>query len=217
MEDEALTLVWRRNTDSEKEWAVYLIEYSGEDLPRFYVGFVRTIRLIEEGYHGSLTSQRWAELWHSTWQSNPELFKRTVLITTDEMSEASDIETRILDRYDARHNDLFANMTNGFGGWALMKHTEKTKAKMSQTLKGNTFRRGKKTSEEGRRRQSESLRGLPKPDKFKRSLSEAWTKRKADWAKLKIDDPDFYELLRSSGYTTHKCIPSKEEFTRPFE
>lgn len=63
-------------------YCVYLTEYFGNKLPRFYVGS-SSVEKVFNGYRGSVSSKQFKAIWLSELKEHPELF-RTKIISTHE-------------------------------------------------------------------------------------------------------------------------------------
>ena len=61
-----------------KEYCTYLTVYSGSMLPPFYIGYT-TVSNIKNGYHGSILSKRYKEIYREELENHPELFKTIIL------------------------------------------------------------------------------------------------------------------------------------------
>ncbi|AKE44688.1 HNH endonuclease [Sinorhizobium phage phiM9] len=125
--------------DASKEWCVYVIIYLGDKMPPFYAGFTRVSNMID-GYHGSVSSEEWEEIWRSEINQHPQLFRRKIIRTFSTKKEASDFEIEFLTHFDARRSHLFVNKTNGAknfcGNIEGNKHSEETKIKISEGNRG---------------------------------------------------------------------------------
>ncbi|QIG69679.1 putative homing endonuclease protein [Rhizobium phage RHph_I46] len=153
-------LFWSKRADKLKSACIYVVTYSGDDMPPFYIGSVYTRRLIEENYHGSVTSGYWAERWHKSVKEHPERFRRKVLFTFDTREEADDFEREFLQHLDAKRLSLCVNRNNNdsnFSGWNKGIPTpEDVKAKMrgprGKFPNMSESRRGEKNHLHGKKR-----------------------------------------------------------------
>ncbi|QIG73799.1 HNH endonuclease [Rhizobium phage RHph_N34] len=144
-------LFWSKRADKLKLACVYVITYSGDDMPPFYVGSKYTSALVEENYHGSVASSEWAEKWHRTVKEHPERFRRKILHTFDTRKEADDFERKFLVHFDAKRHPLFVNLTNNHGNFCWPKG--KKRGPMTEEQK--ISRSGWKHSEEWKKSHSE--------------------------------------------------------------
>jgi hypothetical protein len=125
-------------------YCVYQITYTGNNFPpkvgsmitpTIYIGKTK-ISKWDKGYCGSVSSQKYKELWKLETKSNFNLFKREILFTNLSNKEATELETLILHHYDAAKNPNFFNMCNG--NLKFYKEgplSEETKQKISETNK----------------------------------------------------------------------------------
>ncbi|QGZ14163.1 HNH endonuclease [Rhizobium phage RL2RES] len=182
---------WSKRADRSKEFCVYVITYSGDDMPSFYVGHTRVSKMIDMNYHGSVTSRDWSELWHKTVEEDPGKFRRKVLETFETREEAEDREYEILRHFDVASSSLFVNMhrggRNGFTGcWKGKKRDvsnraktrpEEVKRRISETkrLKKDTGYEFAKQTSEAKEKIRNKLKGVPKSEETKAKIRE--TKR----------------------------------------
>jgi hypothetical protein len=119
-----------------KSFCVYLSEYSGDLMPRLYIGSTST-RSIDLGYRGSVSSSEYKQIWKSEIKNNPNIFKTTILSYHETRKEAFDEETRLHYEFDVVNNPAYINKAyaNGKMSMSGRKHTLETKAKMSCTKK----------------------------------------------------------------------------------
>lgn len=100
-------------------FCTYLTIYYGSLLPRRYVGST-SISNIHTGYHGSVLSEEWKEIWNQELISNPHLFKTRILTLHDTREKALEKEKEIQIKYDVVKNPNYINKSlanpNGFFG-----------------------------------------------------------------------------------------------------
>ena len=134
-------------------YVVYFTTYSGALLPPFYIGSTSMAR-ITKGYHGSVTSAKYATLWKSEIKHHPELFQTRIVSEHETRSEALLEEQRLHLELDVVNHPLFINQAiaglhprnSGKGRKMSDKtkdalqasrlgshHTEETKAKMRKS------------------------------------------------------------------------------------
>lgn len=101
------------------KYVVYLISYSGDDLPPYYIGSTSQ-KNIDNGYLGSVRSKAYKELWKYHSRNNRDRFKVSILTRTDNRKRATEIELLWQKKLSVVSSDLFANMAyaapNGFFG-----------------------------------------------------------------------------------------------------
>jgi hypothetical protein len=72
-------------------YCVYVTAYSGEKLPKYYVGST-SVDKIKNGYRGSVSSKEWGFIWNMELKQNPQLFSTLIISTHDTRSEALEAE-----------------------------------------------------------------------------------------------------------------------------
>lgn len=100
----------------------------------------------EDGYICS------SKLMLEEYKKRPEDFSRQI-VACGSLSDIRKLESRILQSFNARSDNLFYNMHNNNGAYILTCHTEKTKQKMRQSKLGKT------RSEKSIKKQSLSILG----------------------------------------------------------
>lgn len=63
----------------EPKYCIYLTEYSGNNLPMFYIGSSTVDRVLKKNYRGSVSSKEYKKIWESELKNHPELFKTSIL------------------------------------------------------------------------------------------------------------------------------------------
>jgi hypothetical protein len=79
-------------------------------LPPFYIGSTK-IEKINKGYHGSVSSAEWSDVWRSELRNHPELFKTFIIPAQYRSSVAEIVELERLWQveFDVVQNPLFVN------------------------------------------------------------------------------------------------------------
>lgn len=80
-------------------YCVYLIAYNGNKLPKYYVGS-SSIKKIQNGYKGSVSSKEWKLLWKFEIKEHPELFNVSIISEHKTRIEALNAELQ----YQLKHN-----------------------------------------------------------------------------------------------------------------
>lgn len=100
-------------------FCTYLTIYYGKLLPKRYIGST-SLEKIQKGYHGSVTSEEYKDIWEQELRDNPKLFKTKVLTLHDNREEATQKELEIQKKYDVVLNENYVNKSfaqpNGFFG-----------------------------------------------------------------------------------------------------
>lgn len=92
------------------EFATYIVIYSGNLLPRYYIGSTSVAR-IAKGYKGSVESRKWGAIWKSEVKNNPHLFEVVILKKFDKRVEATEYELLLHVQFDVVKSDIFANQS----------------------------------------------------------------------------------------------------------
>jgi hypothetical protein len=169
-------------------YCVYLTIYRGTKLPPFYIGS-SSVEKVQNGYHGSVCSKQFKDIWKSELRFNPNLFETKIISTHSDRKEATLKERTFQKKVNAVRNPLYINQSfaaydsftdrdqsgknnpmygtsrkgeaNPFYG---QTHTEETLAKM----------RGRKCSEANKKLYSKLKKGIPDSEetKLKKSIAK---------------------------------------------
>jgi hypothetical protein len=93
-------------------YCVYLTIYSGNLLPPFYIGFSK-LENIAKGYHGSVVSKRYRDIWEKELIKHPEHFKSIILTTHPTRRAANERESSFQKSLNAARNPLYTNRAHG--------------------------------------------------------------------------------------------------------
>ncbi len=154
---------------SNNIYCTYLTTYSGDKLPPLYIGST-SLEKIEEGYHGSVSSKKYKELWNKELKENPQLFETQILTTHSTRNEAFEEEIRLQELHDVVNSDLYINMAIACGKTIFVDYDDlEWRKKISEAT------RGKKKSEEHKKKLSESLKDRKLSEETKKKMSESQT------------------------------------------
>ncbi len=163
---------------SDNKYAVYLTIYKGNKLPPFYIGYARYDRL-KCGYHGSVSSKQYKQIWKNELFYNPNLFVTKIIRYFDNPKCAALYEETIQRKFNVHKNPMYINMSisgKAYNTYGPM--LKETKNKISMSNKGRKF------SNEHKRKLSESHKGqkawnkgIPATDRVKNALLKASTGR----------------------------------------
>lgn len=144
------------------KYCTYITTYSGNLLPPFYIGFVKTEKILK-GYRGSVSSIKYKQIWIEELNNNPHLFKTTILKYFDNHNGAAAHEEMLLRHFCAHKNPMYINMS--IGNKLVRrdtKHTDETKRKLSDAHKGKPSpRKGKKSTLESIQKMKDSKKKNP--------------------------------------------------------
>lgn len=161
-------------------FCTYLTIYLGDKMPSNYVGS-SSVKRVENGYHGTVLSKKWKEIWNQELRENPHLFKTIILTLHDEREEATQEELRFQKENNVVKSDEWINEAyaspNGFFGMDL-----------SGELNPNYGERGtkhfKSIWEEKREQIVENMineRNSPKgKSRMIKAITKKWEERRSD-------------------------------------
>lgn len=91
-------------------YCIYLTIYLGDKLPPFYIGST-SIDKINKGYHGSVTSAKFRNIWKSELKNNRHLFKTFIIPTepVESIIHKLELEAKWQLAFDVVASDLFIN------------------------------------------------------------------------------------------------------------
>ena len=130
------------------QYCTYLTTYSGKKLPPFYIGSSSVDR-IKEGYHGSVHSKKYKQIWKNELKQNPHFFKTKIISLHGTRKEAIIKEEKFHRLLNVVKSTMYINMAiaapNGFHGRDVTgnlnpmygkKHSEISKSFMNADKKG---------------------------------------------------------------------------------
>lgn len=125
-------------------YCVYLTSYFGNKLPQFYIGS-STIKRINSGYHGSISSKKYKEIYKQELKENPHFFKTKIISKYKTRKEAIEKEKYFqimlnVVKSPMYFNESFATINGMFGRDVKGKlhplfgktHSKTTKEKISK-------------------------------------------------------------------------------------
>jgi hypothetical protein len=72
-------------------YCVYITTYTGDKLPKFYVGST-SIEKIKKGYNGSVASKQWGNIWNREIKEMPHLFDTQIISEHETRKDALEAE-----------------------------------------------------------------------------------------------------------------------------
>lgn len=100
------------------EFCVYITTYSGDKLPRYYVGSTN-VKRIQQGYRGSVSSKKWKNLWKKELDLNPEYFTIEIISLHQTRKEALAAELEYQKQHNVVLSELYINESLAqVGGYA---------------------------------------------------------------------------------------------------
>lgn len=157
-------------------YCTYLTVYSGNKLPPFYIGY-SSVKKVKNGYHGSVVSKAYKEIWKSEIKENPHLFKTIILTTHETRIEASNRETVFQTHLRVHRNPLYINRHIGATRFFNTGYTfsEAHRKKISESQKG--IKKPSLLLKESTRKNAlkahEATRGVPKSKEHREKISKS--------------------------------------------
>lgn len=154
-------------------YVVYLTEYSGTLLPKFYIGSTSEEKFLSGSYFGSVRSKKWSKIFRNELRDNMHLFFVKALSYHDSRKLALDEELAQHIKNDVVNSEEYFNESlatpNGFFGRDVSgeknpfygkTHSEQFCIKQSNSKIGKeTWMKGKTHTEESKKKNSESHKG----------------------------------------------------------
>lgn len=104
-------------------YCTYITMYTGDKFPKWYIGS-SSVKNIEKGYVGSVSSKKYKELWLSEVKENHSLFNTRILSRYQCRTEALKEELRLHVKHNVHINNKYVNMSlacpNGFFGVSML-------------------------------------------------------------------------------------------------
>lgn len=101
------------------KYCVYITTYNGNRLPIKYIGS-SSIKRVESGYRGSVSSKKWKSIWQEELKSNPTLFSTEIVFQCLTREEATTKELELQKYYGAIRSPIWINegyaVVNGYAG-----------------------------------------------------------------------------------------------------
>jgi len=127
-------------------FCVYLTIYRGNKLPPFYIGS-SSIKKINSGYKGSVSSEKYKDIWKKELKTNPSLFKTKIISKCATRQIAFNRENDIQHKLNVVKSSMYINgayakdmsyMTGSgkLNGMYGKKHSDETKLVISIKNKG---------------------------------------------------------------------------------
>lgn len=128
-----------------KSFCTYLITYSGNKLPPFYIGST-SIEKIKNGYMGTICSKQYKRTWKKELFENRHLFKIKIISLHDTRESALNKEEILQKKLNVVVSPLYVNMAiankhfvNYVSPMKGLKHTEETRKKLSEIAKNRKY------------------------------------------------------------------------------
>jgi hypothetical protein len=143
-------------------------------MPPFYIGR-SSVKNVQKGYHGTVSSKLYKQIWLNELEHNPHLFETKILTTHATKKEAAEQEEYFHKKHQVHKNLLYINQATGAGTFhADVKGKKNPWYGKSRSGELNPMY-GKTHSERTRQKMSSSGKGKhsqPKTEVFKQTMSE---------------------------------------------
>jgi hypothetical protein len=83
-------------------------------MPMFYIGR-STVKNIQNGYHGSVSSKLYKQIWLDELEQNPHLFKTKIITVHATKQESAEQEEYFHKKQQVHKNPLYINQATGAG------------------------------------------------------------------------------------------------------
>lgn len=100
-----------------KKYVIYLTEYLGDKLPRWYIGSTFKDNIVKNNYNGSPRSKKWKTLYEEEQTLNKHLFKTEIIYECYSREAAIDIERKFQIHANAIERDDYMNMSYAGGSF----------------------------------------------------------------------------------------------------
>jgi hypothetical protein len=105
----------------QPQYCVYLTVYYGNKLPPFYIGST-LVKYIEDGYHGSVKSKKYKEIYRKEILENKHLFKTIIIKKYYSRKYAMFRERKLQEKLNVVKSDMYMNLSIAKDfGWFGMK------------------------------------------------------------------------------------------------
>lgn len=117
-------------------YVVYLTEYLGDKLPRFYIGSSTKERVLN-GYNGSVKSKKYKDIYKEEQRNNKHLFKTEILFECYDREVAIEIEQKYQRITNCIFRDDYMNLALAGGKFGLNLTTKESIQKTLETKRKN--------------------------------------------------------------------------------
>ena len=122
-------------------YCTYITFYRGNKLPPFYIGST-SVEKVNNGYHGSVNSREYREIWNKEILYNPHLFETKIISRHLDRKDATAKELQLQLKTNAPNNPLyinrgFARKNFAYGVIGLINNITGTRGPRSEQAKAN--------------------------------------------------------------------------------
>jgi hypothetical protein len=105
----------------QPQYCVYLTIYRGNKLPPFYIGST-LVKYVDDGYHGSVKSKKYKEIYRKELVENKHLFKTIIIKKYYSRKYAMFKERKIQEKLNVVRSEMYMNLSVAKDfGWFGMK------------------------------------------------------------------------------------------------
>lgn len=175
---------------SNNIYCTYLTTYSGDKLPPLYIGSTSVQKIEEEGYHGSVSSKKYKQIWLSELSENPHLFETQILTTHQTREEALEEEIRYQIEHNVVRSPEYINMAVAKKKFmSFNRNDPEYRKKLSESQK--------KRYENPEERKIQSLRSKGKKRTVEQSLRQS-ERQKIGWTEERRNE---HSIVTKKGWT----------------
>lgn len=143
----------------------------------FYIGRT-TVKKIQHGYRGTVTSKLYKSIWIEELSNNPHLFKTKILTLHETKLDSAIKEEYFHKKFQVHKNPLYINQATGFGTFHADIKGKKNHFYGSNRSGFLNPMYGKTHSDASRQKMSRSGKGKhsqPKTESFKQHMSDIYS------------------------------------------
>ncbi len=222
------------------QYVIYLTEYLGDKLPRWYIGSTYKDNILKNNYNGSPRSKKWKDLYKQEQKENKHLFNTQIIYECYDREVAIYIERKFQVLANAVERDDYMNRSYAGGSFGKTNLTtpesiakgietkrrngnnipsEETKRKISESNKGRTM------NDDERLKMSINGKGKIMPESMKQKTKERMlgnTHSEETLKKIGLSNSKYYNIydnshnLILSNVRVHDEIYKKYEFPATF-
>lgn len=206
----------------EEAYCVYLTVYRGNKLPPFYIGST-SVKNLESGYKGSVTSRKFGEVWKKETRDNPQLFSVKIVKKFSDRKVALDWEKKAHVRLSVIKNPLYINLwtAGGIFGYSVKGKDHPFYGKKLWTDKNPNPFKGRQHTSTTKKIISDKAKQRKASDETRKKMSKFQSSRVRERCsedkKRKIGDANrrFYWITNGVETSRHdKSLPIPEGFVR---
>lgn len=205
-------------------FVVYLVTYNGENLSaKYYIGSTYKNNILNNNYHGTVSSKKWHKKYFSELKDNPSNFSVEILSEWNDRTDALKEELRLHIKYDVVKSDEYFNESlaqpNGFYG--ADKHGEnnpmfgaivsnETREKQSKLKKGKPWSEKRRLAQQNRTSEQKEITRKKHSD-LKKGNKYNVGKKRTEESKKRMSDAHKGEIWSEERKKIHKDAINRPE------